>query len=103
MTTPEEIFESVRVDWVLNPIDYYRFQLYMLGWKKLLFKLTDTHYPYFLALGIYYPKQRKAVVCKVGRWELRRAHEMGHHAGLKHTMRRGYIMHPWGLLRGWKR
>ena len=98
---PEDIDKSCRVDWVLNPIDFYRYQKFKLGTK--LFKLTDTGYPYFMALGMYYPESKKAVVCRVGRWKLRMAHELGHHEGLEHTMKIGYIMHPWGLFRGWKK
>lgn len=88
-------------DQILSLSDYYKAQFKRYGWK-LFTKLSDTHYPYVLALGIYFPKEDLCRVAKVGNWKLRLQHEQGHREGLKHVplWKVGYVMHPWGIFRG---
>ena len=89
---------------LLPLLSYLAYMVQRHGFLSLL-KLTDSGYPRILALGVCYHATREIVICTVGSWELRLEHEKGHEQGLKHTplWKIGYIMHPWGILRGWKR
>jgi hypothetical protein len=85
----------------LSLMDYYKYRISEHGMRYLL-EFTDSHYPRFLSTGFYTPKGL-IVVAKVGNWKLRIEHEKGHAKGLKHTsiLKIGYVMHPWGILRGY--
>lgn len=83
---------------VFGLLEYYRY--FFHHFKTRAFKLTDSGYPYFFALGYCDKKNKEIVVCRVGKWRERALHELGHVAGLKHNYTKGNIMHPWGLFRG---
>jgi hypothetical protein len=85
----------------LSIIQYYKYRLSNDGLRHLM-SLTDSHYPRFLSLGYYDPNIPEIVVCTVLNWQLRLKHEQGHADGLKHVpiWKVGYVMHPFGLLRG---
>jgi len=55
-----------------------------------------------MALGFCLHPVKTIVVCRIGNWELRLLHELGHVVGLKHIRERGHVMHPWGCFRGEK-
>lgn len=83
--------------------EYLKYRIKRHGGVKPLLKLTDSYYPKILALGVCYHSTKEIVIAKVGRWELRELHEIGHSDGLHHTSRIGYVMNPYGILRGYKR
>lgn len=91
---------------IYNPLGYFKFRLENYPLSNLL-SLSDSGYPKIFALGIYDPRFG-SVVCDIGinkdYVNLLIAHEEGHSRGLKHVKiwKIGYMMHPWGLLRGWK-
>lgn len=77
---------------------------FLYRWKREgrnIFKLTDSGYPSFLALGYCNHPNKEIVICRVLNWKLRLLHEIGHEFGLKHTMKWFTVMHPWGFLRSW--
>lgn len=84
----------------LGLVDYFKYRLETRTLKHL-FSLTDSGYPRILALGYYHPYEG-IVVCTVLNWEQREAHEVGHACGHGHVpiSKVGYVMHPWGILRG---
>lgn len=82
---------------VFGFIAYYR---YFFKHFSHPFRLTDSGYPSFFALGYCDHKEREIVVCRVGKWRQRTLHELGHVAGFGHVSSIGHIMHPWGLFRG---
>lgn len=84
--------------------EYLKYRIKRHGIKPLL-KLTDSNYPKILALGVCYHSTKEIVIAKVGRWELRELHEIGHSDGLHHTSVWDfyYTMNPWGIFRGDKR
>jgi len=82
--------------------EYLKWRIDRHGLKELC-KPTSSHYPKMFALGVCYHSTKEIVIAKVGRWELRELHEVGHSNGLRHTNKIGYVMHPWGILRGNKR
>ena len=86
---------------ILSPIKYFKYRIHRHGLKYLL-KLTTNKYPKIFALGICYHSTSEIIVCKIFNWKLRLEHERGHMNGLKHTMRHGFVMHPWGIYRGTK-
>ncbi|WMW25121.1 hypothetical protein RE474_13720 [Methanolobus sediminis] len=76
---------------------------FLYRWKRegrKIFKLTDSGYPSFLALGYCNHPNKEIVICRVLNWKLRLLHEMGHEFGLQHIKEKGHVMHPWGFLRG---
>lgn len=79
-------------------LEYYRY--FFHHFKERAFKLTDSGYPYFFALGYCDKKNQEIVVCRVGKWRERALHELGHVAGYGHVYSQGHIMHPWGFARG---
>lgn len=83
--------------------EYFKYRIKRHGVKPLL-KLTDSKYPKILALGVCYHSTKEIVNAKVGRWELRELHEIGHSNGLRHTSvwDFGYVMHAYGFLRGYR-
>lgn len=81
-------------------LEYLDDRIRRKGLRTLLTSKTDTKYPLILALGICYHREKLISVARVGRWKLRIDHELGHAKGLTHTMKPGYVMHPWGFLRG---
>ena len=85
---------------MLSPYKYFRYMFKRHGLR--LFKVTDTGYPRVFALGVCYHSTKEIVVCKVGNYEQRFRHEQGHEHGLEHVpiTKVGYLMHPWGFLRG---
>lgn len=88
---------------LLGLSDYYKCRIHEHG-IQYLFRFTRSGYPRFCSMGFYEPKNNIIVVAMVGNWKLRLEHEKGHAKGLKHTsvLKIGYVMHPWGILRGWK-
>lgn len=78
---------------------YYADWIKRRGIKNLL-KRTDSGYPRFLALGFCNHKDKQIIICKRLNWKLRLMHEIGHEFKLKHTMKKGRVMHPWGFRRG---
>lgn len=89
---------------ILLPLKKYLvYRIKRHGFFSLL-GLTDSGYPQILALGVCYYRTQELVVCTVGNWELRLEHEDGHRRGLNHVpiWQVGYVMHPWGILRGKK-
>ena len=84
---------------ILGVLSYYKYIISYFGWSIL--GLTDSHYPRFLALGWCLKPKKEIVICRLGNWELRKWHELGHTVGFKHVMKRGHVMHPWGFLRGY--
>lgn len=83
--------------------EYLKYRITRHGIKYLC-NLTSSHYPKILALGVCYHSTKEIVIAKVGRWELRELHEIGHSDGLHHTSiwKIGYLMNPYGILRGYK-
>ena len=81
---------------ILNLVAYYWYMYQHIGLKKM-FGLTDSKYPRFLALGWCSHSEKEIVICKIGNWQLRLMHEIGHEIGMKHVMKEGFIMHPWGM------
>lgn len=63
---------------------------------------TDSGYPTFLAMGWCSHSKKEIVVLRCFNWKQRLIHEIGHTFRIPHTMERGNIMHPWGIMRGWK-
>ena len=84
---------------ILSPVTYYWYMYQHIDQKKM-FSLTDSKYPRFLALGWCSHREKEIVVCKVGNWQFRLMHEIGHEIGMNHTMQEGFVMHPWGHKRG---
>ena len=84
---------------ILNVKDYFKYRVNRHGLKYLL-KLTSSYYPKILALGVCYHSNKEIVICKIFNHELRLEHERGHARGLGHTMKIGYVMNPYGILRG---
>jgi len=84
--------------------EYLKYRIKRHGGLKPLLKLTSSHYPKILALGVCYHSTKEIVIATIGRWELRELHEIGHSDGLHHTSvwDFGYLMNPWGILRGYK-
>ena len=85
-------------------VEFYKYRIREHGlWY--LFGFTSGHYPRFFSRGFYNSKKDLIVIAISGNWKLRLEHEKGHARGLKHTpiWKIGYIMHPWGILRGSKR
>ena len=80
---------------------YFSYLLYMKKIFKKLLKRTDSGYPLFLARGWFDRNRKEIVIWKQGNWILRYWHEIGHMVGFGHTKKKGHIMHPWGLFRGW--
>lgn len=83
---------------VFGLIPYYIY--FLKHFKERAFKLTDSNYPYFFALGYCDHRNKEIVVCRIGKWRQRALHELGHVAGFNHVYAHGHIMHPWGLFRG---
>ena len=54
------------------------------------------------SLGYYSRAKNRIVVCRLGNWRLRLDHEQGHARGEVHTWRVGFVMNPFGILRGGK-
>jgi hypothetical protein len=93
-----DFFGVVAVLWsyernILGPVAYYWYMYQHIG-------LTDSKYPRLLALGWCSHGEKEIVVCKVGNWQLRLMQEIGPEIGIKHIMREGFVMHPWGHKRG---
>lgn len=86
---------------VLPVVEYFKWRKNRHSWKELLTP-TDTLYPRILALGVLYTSEHFTIIARCGNWKLRLAHELGHAKGLVHIMTPGYVMHPWGFLRGTK-
>lgn len=84
---------------ILGPVEYYLYMYNHWGLRKMI-SLTDSRYPRLLALGWCSHRDKEIVVCKIGNWQLRLMHEIGHEIGMKHTMQEGFVMHPWGMKRG---
>lgn len=84
---------------ILNIKDYYAFRVKKGGLKYLL-SITSSGYPRVLSLGVCMHDTKQIVICKVFNWKLRLKHERGHANGLRHTSKIGYVMNPYGILRG---
>lgn len=82
---------------IFGLVEYYK---YFFKHFSRPFKLTDSGYPAFFALGYCDHREKEIVICKVGKWRERALHEVGHIAGLKHVYSQGNVMHPWGFARG---
>ncbi|NOR84660.1 hypothetical protein GQ473_00940 [archaeon] len=87
------------IEKVLSIVDYYKYRINREGFKYI-FELTSSKYPRVLSLGVCYLSTKDIVICKVLNWKLRLEHERGHAKGLVHTMKIGYVMNPYGILRG---
>ncbi len=86
---------------ILSVLEYYRYITNIFDFRNLLHK-TDSGYPMILALGWCLHSRKEIVICRLFNWKLRLWHELGHSVGLGHIEERGHVMHPWGILRGWK-
>ena len=86
---------------VLGFLEYYKYIIAYFGIKELL-KLTDSGYPKIFALGWCLHSWEEIVICKVGNYDLRKWHELGHYVGFDHINQQGHVMHPWGIFRGRK-
>jgi hypothetical protein len=84
-----------------NVVNYYKYIIKVRG-IKFLWGLTDSYYPRCFALAWCLHKSSEIVICKIGRWQLRELHEVGHVVGFEHVYKIGWVMFPWGLLRGHK-
>lgn len=89
---------------LLSVKEYYKHRIGKRGFVHLL-QITSSYYPRFLSMGYYDTANNEIVIAKMGNWKLRLEHERGHAQGLGHTPieKVGYVMHPWGILRGPKR
>lgn len=67
---------------------------------KNLFKKTSSGYPRIFSFGYYSKSHGEIVLAKVGNYQLRYLHELGHANGKKHVMIEGDVMHPYGFKRG---
>ena len=87
----------------LSLVEFYKYRIREHG-LRYLFGFTGGYYPRVLSRGFYNPKKDIIVIAISGNWKLRLEHEKGHAKGLKHThiLKIGYVMHPWGIFRGWK-
>lgn len=84
---------------ILGIVEYYRYMYRHWGLRKMI-SLTDSRYPHFLTLGWCSDSCEEVVVCRIGNWRLRLMHEIGHEIGMQHVMKKGFLMHPWGIFRG---
>ena len=86
---------------ICNPIAYYAHRIRKGGWGYV-WSRTSSGYPRVFSLGYYSRAKHRIVVCRLGNWMRRLDHEQGHARGEVHTWRVGFVMHPFGLLRGGK-
>ena len=69
---------------------------------KYLFEKTSAGYPRIFSLGYYRNRGivGEIVVAKVGNWQLRYLHELGHANCLDHVFILGDVMNPYSINRG---
>lgn len=84
---------------ILGVLEYYKYVIAYFGIRNLL-ELTDSGYPKIFSLGWCLHSRKEIIVCRIGDYELRKWHELGHSVGFGHTKEHGHVMHPWGIFRG---
>jgi len=65
-----------------------------------LFEKTSAGYPRIFSLGYYSREHGEIVLAKIGNYQLRYEHGLGHANGKEHVWIDGDVMHPYGNRRG---